>query len=113
MKQKIINDIPVEQSSGNVFADLGFRDAEKHKIKSGLAIEIIKSIRRLNLTQATAGKRMGISQAKVSNLFRGDFANLSERKLMDCLNRLGCDIEIVIKPTLFQTGHLTLANVAG
>jgi len=28
---------------------------------------------------------MGISQPKVSDMMRGNFANLSERKLMDCL----------------------------
>ncbi|MCE1781998.1 helix-turn-helix domain-containing protein [Enterobacter hormaechei] len=75
MKEKTINGVAVEISSGNVFADLGFRDAEKHKIKSGLAFEIIKSIKRLGLTQTTAGERIGISQAKVSHLFRGDFSN--------------------------------------
>ena len=37
---------------------------------------------------------MGIPQPKVSALLHGDFANLSERKLMDCLNRLEDDIEI-------------------
>jgi predicted XRE-type DNA-binding protein len=52
---------------------------------------------------------MGISQAKVSGLLRGDFANLSERKLMICLNRLGYDIEIKIVPTSETVGHLTLA----
>lgn len=31
---------------------------------------------------------MGIPQLKVSGMMRGDFTNLSERKLMDCLNRL-------------------------
>ncbi|AWK41110.1 helix-turn-helix domain-containing protein [Photorhabdus laumondii subsp. laumondii] len=110
MKEKTINGVAVEISSGNVFADLGFRDAEKHKIKSGLAFEIIKSIKRLGLTQTTAGERIGISQAKVSHLFRGDFSNLSERKMMECLNRLGCDIEITVKPTTAQTGHLILAH---
>jgi predicted XRE-type DNA-binding protein len=35
--------------------------------------------------------RMGILQAKVSGMMRGDFSNLSERKLMACLNRLGYD----------------------
>ncbi|KQN57798.1 MULTISPECIES: helix-turn-helix domain-containing protein [unclassified Erwinia] len=109
MKKTVIDGITVEQGSGNVFADLGLRDAEKHKIKSGLAIEIIKSIRRLGLTQAAAGERMGISQAKVSNLLRGDFTHLSERKLMECLNRLGCDIEIVITPSSSPIGHLKLA----
>jgi hypothetical protein len=32
---------------------------------------------------------MGITQLKVSAMMRGDFTNLSERKLMDCLTRLG------------------------
>ena len=46
------------------------------------------------LTQQAAAKRMGIPQPKVSGMMHGDFTNLSERKLMDCLNRLGYDIEI-------------------
>jgi predicted XRE-type DNA-binding protein len=82
------------RSSGNVFADLGLPNAQQLKIKSGLAIEIARAIGRLGLTQQQAGERMGISQAKVSGLTHGDFSNLSERKLMDCLNRLGYDIEI-------------------
>ena len=52
-------------------------------------IEITRAVRRLNLTQDEAGRRMGISQPKVSALLRGDFTGLSERKLMECLNRLG------------------------
>ncbi|MDR7342032.1 putative XRE-type DNA-binding protein [Pantoea alhagi] len=110
MVNKILDGVTVEMGSGNVYTDLGFHDAEKQKVKSGLAIEIIKNIRRLELSQTAAGERMGISQAKVSNLFRGDFTNLSERKLMECLNRLGCDIEIVIKPSASHTGHLKLAQ---
>ncbi|SPA40169.1 conserved hypothetical protein [Cupriavidus taiwanensis] len=51
---------------------------------------------------------MGIPQPKVSGLLRGDFANLSERKLMDCLNRLGYDIEITVSPAPEPIGHLTL-----
>lgn len=101
----------VEMSSGNVFADLGLPDAEKLKIKSGLVIEITKAIRRLGLTQKAAAERMGIPQPKVSAMLRGDFSNLSERKLMDCLNRLGYDIEIKVKPTSEPLGHLMLALV--
>lgn len=47
--------------------------------------------------------------AKVSAMLRGDFSNLSERKLMDCLNRLGYDIEIKVKPAAEAIGHLMLA----
>ena len=52
---------------------------------------------------------MGISQPKVPGLLKGDFENLSERKLMDCLNRLGYDIQIRVKPTKAEVGALTLA----
>lgn len=109
MAKRMIKGIEVENSSGNVFADLGLPNADKLKIKSGLVIEITKAIRRLGLTQQAAAKRMGITQAKVSDMMRGDFTNLSERKLMDCLNRLGYDIEIKVKPAAQSIGHLTLA----
>lgn len=39
----------------------------------------------------------------------GDFSNVSERKLMECLNRLGYDIEITTRPASDRIGHLTLA----
>jgi len=109
MTTRIIDGIEVETGCGNVFADLGLPDAEKLKIKSGLVIEITRAVRNLGLTQEEAGRRMGIPQPKVSVLLRGDFANLSERKLMDCLNRLGYDIEIKVKPTSEPIGHLTIA----
>lgn len=109
MKKRVINGIEIESSSGNVFADLGLPDADKLKIKSGLVIEITQAIRKLSLTQQEAAKRMGITQPKVSDMMRGDFSNLSERKLMDCLNRLGYDIEIKVKPASQPVGHLMLA----
>ena len=109
MATRIVDGIEVETTSGNVFADLGLPDAEKLKIKSGLLIEITRAVRRLRLTQEEAGRRMGLPQPKVSALLRGDFTNLSERKLMECLNRLGYDIEITVKPAADPVGHLTLA----
>ena len=109
MKKRRIDGVEVQRGSGNVFADLGLPDADKLKIKSGLVIEIRKAMRRLGLTQQEAAKRMGITQPKVSDMMRGDFSNLSERKLMDCLNRLGYDIEIKVKPASEPVGHLLLA----
>jgi len=109
MAKRIVDGIEVERSSGNVFADLGLPDADKLKIKSGLVIEITRALRRLGLTQHEAAKRMGITQPKVSDMMRGDFSNLSERKLMDCLNRLGFDIEIKVSPAAEAVGHVTLA----
>lgn len=85
-------------------------DADKLNVKKGLAAEIISSVERLALSQAEAGARMGISQSKVSNLLRGDLTNLSERKLMDCLTMLGCDIEIIITPAASGEGQIRLSH---
>ena len=109
MNKRMIDDVEVEMSSGNVFADVGLPDADKLKIKSGLVIEITKALRNLGLSQEEAGRRMGLPQPKLSGLLRGDFSNVSERKLMDCLNRLGYDIEIKVKPAAKSVGHLMLA----
>jgi predicted XRE-type DNA-binding protein len=57
--------IQIEAGAGNMFADLGLPDAEKLKIKSGLVVEITRAVRRLELTQEEAGRRMGVPQAKV------------------------------------------------
>jgi predicted XRE-type DNA-binding protein len=102
---RTIDGIEVKMGSGNVFADLGLPDADKLKIKSGLVIEITKAMRKLVLTQKDAAERMGIPQPKVSAMLRGDFTNLSERKLMDCLNRLGYDIEIKVRPAAESVGE--------
>lgn len=108
MKTRLIDGVEVHHGSGNVFADLGLPDAEKLKIKTGLVIEIRKAMRNLGLTQQEAAKRMGITQPKVSDMLRGDFTNLSERKLMDCLTRFGYDVEIKVRPAKTEIGHLML-----
>lgn len=109
MAKRGTDGIDVEQGSENVFADLALPDAEKLRIKSGLVIEIARAVRRLGLTQVEAGRRMSLPQPKVSGLLRGDFTHLSERKLMDCLTRLGYDIEIRLRPTKALTGTLRVA----
>ena len=109
MKTRSVNGIQVQRGSANVYADLGLPGADKLKIKTGLVIEIRKAMRNLSLTQQDAAKRMGITQPKVSDMMRGDFTNLSERKLMDCLTRLGYDIEISVRPANSSIGHLMLA----
>ena len=88
MKKRLTEGVELQQGSGKVFADLGLPDAEKLKIKTGLVIDISKAVTSLGLTQEAAAKSMGIKQPKGSDMMRGDFANLSERKLTDCLTRL-------------------------
>jgi predicted XRE-type DNA-binding protein len=108
MKKSNLQGVEILESSGNIYADLGMEDAAKLKIKSDLVIQIIKAMKRLGLTQDQAAKRMGISQPKVSGMIRGDFSNLSERKLMDCLARLGFNIEIRVRPVKQAVGQLVV-----
>lgn len=89
MKKRGIKGIEVSRGSGNVFADLDLPDAETFQIKTRLVIEIRRAIRQQGLPQQAAAARMGLTQPKVSSMMRGDFSNVSECKLMECLNRLG------------------------
>jgi predicted XRE-type DNA-binding protein len=111
MKTQIFDDVEIHTSSSNVFADLGLADAKNLKIKTGLIIQIRKTLQELGLTQQEAAKRMGISQPKVSDMMRGEVSRLSEHKLMDCLTRLGYNIEIKIQPTKALVGQLKLSVV--
>ncbi len=89
MKERVMKGIEVSRGSGNVFADVELPDADTLQIKTGLVIEIRRAIRQLGLTQQAAATRMGLTQLKVTSMMRGDFSSVSERKLMECLNRLG------------------------
>src|SRR5206468_1435297 len=51
----------VADSSGNVFANLGIKDADVYLAKSVLAIRIQRVIKKRHLTQDEAGQILGIS----------------------------------------------------
>jgi predicted XRE-type DNA-binding protein len=98
-----------EHSSGNVFADLGFADADEHLIKAGLFIKIDRIIGQRDLTQAAAAQLMGIDQPKVSALLAGQFRGYSVERLMRFLVALGHDVEIVVKPRKRGAAELRVA----
>ena len=91
------DDTAVERGSGNVFADLGFPDADAHLVKADLVSRIDDIVRGRGLTQTEAGRLMGLSQPDVSRLLRGDFREYSLDRLFRLLNALGRDIDIVIR----------------
>jgi predicted XRE-type DNA-binding protein len=90
-------DIPISESSGNVFADLGFDEPEEELTKAQLASHIGQVIKRRRLSQTEAAALMGIDQPKVSALLNGRLGNFSSDRLMRLLTALGQDIEIKIK----------------
>jgi len=105
MVKKRKTEIPVNPSSGNVFADLGFAEPEDELTKAQLASHIRQIIRRRRLTQMVAASLMGIDQPKVSALLNGRLANFSSERLMRLLTTLGQDIEITVKAKPRNRAH--------
>jgi predicted XRE-type DNA-binding protein len=86
----------IVRGSENVFADLGFADAQTHALKAALVTRIRSILSESRLTQTDAAQRMGLSQPDVSRLLRGQFRDVSVERLMRMLTKLGCDVDIVI-----------------
>ena len=99
-ERKKKNNVPVsiEESSGNVFADLGLTAPEELLAKAELVQRIADIIAERKLTQVRAAKLLGIDQPKVSALLRGKLDGFSTDRLFRFLNALGRDVEIVIRP---------------
>ena len=90
--------VKVEKGSGNIFADLGLPDAERHFLKAQIVAEIYRLTNERKLTQAEAGKVMGISQPEVSRMFKGNFREYSVERLIGFLTVFDRDVEIVARP---------------
>ncbi len=100
-------EVEVEESSGNVFADLGLPDPEERLAKALLSRQIARLIRARELTQAEAAELLGIKQPDVSNIVRGRLSGWSLERLTRLLNRLGQDVEITVRPSADpEQGHL-------
>jgi predicted XRE-type DNA-binding protein len=91
-------DIDFEQSSGNVFADLGVPEPEEALLKSDLAIRISQLIEERGLTQKEAAALLHITQPYVSKLMRGQLRGFSVERLLRFLVMLGQEIDVVIRP---------------
>ena len=87
----------IVRGSGNVFADLGFPDAEERQTKLRLAYALNTVIDAQRLTQGMAAQRLGLNQPKVSALRHYKLEGFSVERLMTLLTALDRDIEIVIR----------------
>ena len=101
--------VKVEVGGPNIFADLGLPDADTHFLKAQIVSEIYRLTKERELTQADAGKRMGISQPEVSRMFKGNFREYSIERLMEFLTSFDRDVEIVVRPHRKggKTGRIT------
>jgi predicted XRE-type DNA-binding protein len=88
----------VQENSGNIFADLVLDRPQDRLVKAELAHQICQGIVARRLTQTKAAEIMGLDQPKVSALRRGKLKGFSMERLFQCLNDLGHEIHITIRP---------------
>jgi predicted XRE-type DNA-binding protein len=98
------------RGTGDVFADLGYADAEERQTKLRLARAINAVIARSRLTQAAAAERLAVNQPKVSALANYKLGGFSVERLMTFLTALDQDVEIVIrnKPRSRSAGRISV-----
>jgi predicted XRE-type DNA-binding protein len=94
----------IKESAGNVFADLELPDADELLLKAELTFQIHTLIKRRGLTQAAAGRLLGLAQPDVSQLMRLRHTGFSTDRLLRLLLKLGRDVDIVLKPAPKRRG---------
>ena len=89
--------LEVVKGSGNVFRDLGQKNADANQVKAILAAEIIKALDRDGLSVRSAQGRTGIAAADFSRIRNADLGRFTVDRLMSIINRLGSRVEMKIK----------------
>ena len=101
-------DKTINRGTGNVFADLGFADAEERQTKLRLARAINAIVAERGVTQAEAAGLLGINQPKISALMNYRLAGFSVERLMTLLTALDRDVEIVIRKRARGGGRISV-----
>jgi len=89
--------LDVVRGSGNVFRDLGHKNADVEQFKAMLGAEIIKVLDRKKLSVRAAHSRTGIAAADFSRIRNADLARFSVDRLMSILNQLGAHVEVRVR----------------
>lgn len=86
----------ITPSSGNVFVDLGFDEAEAHvmALRAELMIRLSQELKAKGWTQAQAAKRLGVTQPRVSKLNKGVWQDFSLDMLLTLAGRAGLHAEL-------------------
>ena len=86
----------VQQSTGNVFRDLGFgaEEAESLRLRAELMVEVRRLIQARKLTQRSAANLLGVTQPRISDLIRGKIDLFSIDTLVNMLARAGMRVQL-------------------
>jgi len=96
--------LEVVRGSGNVFRDLGHKNADLEQFKGILAAEIIKALDREHLSVRAAHGRTGIAAADFSRIRNADLGRFTADRLISIINRLGSRVEVKVRVRRAETG---------
>jgi len=96
MSTKRRKQIKFEEGSGNVFADLGFKDADRLLARAQIGYHVFKILEQKKLKQREISGILGIAQPDVSHLMNGHFSRFTTDKLLDFLKRLDRKVTIEV-----------------
>ncbi len=102
----------ITRGTTNVFADLGYPDAEERQTKLRLAHTLNQLIVQRRMTQAAAAEALGVNQPKISALLNYKLDGFSVERLMTFLTALDRDIDIVIRKKPRSRGAARISVVA-
>ena len=88
--------IEFEEGSGNVFADLGLKEADQLLARAQIGYHIFKILKDGKLKQREIADVLGIAQPDVSHLMNGHFSRFTTDKLLNFLRRLDRKVTIEV-----------------
>ncbi|WP_225223938.1 helix-turn-helix domain-containing protein [Limnohabitans radicicola] len=91
------NKLNMVVGSDNVFHDLGFAEAQNLLLRADLVSHIRKVILKLDITQAEAAKRAGISQPRMNDLVKGRTHKFTLDALVNVAAQLGYTVKLSVK----------------
>jgi predicted XRE-type DNA-binding protein len=103
MSTKNRRSIKFEEGSGNVFSDLGLKDADQLLARAQIGYHVFKILEDKKLRQREIGEILGIAQPDVSHLMNGHFSRFTTDKLLDFLKRL--DRKVIIEVSRHHKGE--------
>ena len=98
MNKKDKKEIEFEEGSGNVFADLGLKDADELFTRAQIGFHVYELLKAKKLKQREIATLLGIAQPDVSHLMNGHYSRFTTDKLLDFLKRLDRKVTISIGP---------------
>lgn len=90
-------EIEIQESGGNVFADLGLPNPEELQAKAALAYQINRIIEKRRLSHPEAATVLGVDLSVISSLIHGRLSEFSYERLIHFLNSLDYDVQIKVK----------------